>query len=86
MLAAGVPHQHRLPLDAMAPISCTPVDSVLVVEAPADRVELNDLVAHLGKLTQESSICVRVQVMLMLAFLVGRWPGDQGGSRGLVKE
>lgn len=48
MFAAGISHQDRAPLDPMArsAVCRTPVNSVLVVEAAASRVELDQLVAH----------------------------------------
>lgn len=48
MRAAGVSHEDFSLLDAMAwpAVGNAPVDSVLVVEATASRVQLNQLVAH----------------------------------------
>jgi hypothetical protein len=48
MTAAGVAHENRFLLDSVATLSMggTWIDRVSVVEAPADRVPFDDLVAH----------------------------------------
>lgn len=56
MLAASVSDQYRPHLDSMAraAVGRATVNGVLVVEAPAVRVELNQLVAHLEYLPSGS--------------------------------
>ena len=51
MLAAGVADEYCPALYAMAwpAVGGTPVNSVLVIEAAACRVKLDQLVAHLGR-------------------------------------
>jgi hypothetical protein len=51
VLAAGVPNKYRPHLDAVAwsTVGRTPVNGVLVVEASACRVKLDQLVAHGGE-------------------------------------
>jgi hypothetical protein len=53
--AACVSHEDSLLLDAVAALSCGEalVDGVLVVEALADRVAFDDLVAHVGGMRGE---------------------------------
>ena len=54
VLAAGISHQYRSPLDAVTrpSIRRAPVDGVLVVETPARRVQFYQLIAHCGWMTQ----------------------------------
>lgn len=54
VLAAGISHQYRFPLDAMTrPSICrAPVDGVLEVETPARRVQFYHLIAHCGGMTR----------------------------------
>jgi len=51
VLSAGIADQDRPLLDAVAwsSIRSRPVDSMLVVEAPACRVEFNQLITHCGR-------------------------------------
>ena len=76
MLAAGIPYQDRPPLDPMArPAVCrTPVNSVLVVEAAARRVELDQLVAH------DEGFLTRLRLLFVVVVEVE----VVGGSRGLL--
>jgi hypothetical protein len=76
VFAAGIPHEDRPPLYPMArPAICrTPVNSVLVVEAVASRVALDQLVAHgEGFLTRLGWLFVVVEVV-----------GSKGGVCGVL--
>ena len=48
MLSASVSDEDGALLDGMTAVGSTTINGVLVVEAPARRVELNNLVTHLG--------------------------------------
>jgi hypothetical protein len=67
VLAAGISHQDRPPLYPMArPAVCrTTVNSVLVVEAAASRVELDQLVAH------GEGFLMRLRLLLLFVVEVG---------------
>ena len=69
MLAAGIPNQYRLSLDAMPwPAVCrTSVNRVLVVEAAAGRVELDQLVAHGESLGVGCAVSELVQLLPVAA-------------------
>ena len=69
MLAAGVSNQYRLPLDAMPwPAVCrTSVNRVLVVEAAAGRVKLDQLVAHLEFLCAGCAVSDLVRLLPVAA-------------------
>lgn len=77
MLAAGVADEYRSPLNPMtlSSVSDTPVNGVLVVEASACRVKLDNLVAHLESREVFGLLCVLAGLVGLLA----RGPEAAGG-------